>query len=373
MSDELNLSRPEKWDETENEYALVRRAGDLPAERWPDERINAVQRMYGDKATSLAELATFLHVAQRHRLDPALNEIYLIQTKQGPKVYAGRDGYIQAASRYEGYNGHQSGVVYTDDRFTVRIHGEDVEIQHEFAPNQDRGKIHGAYCVAYGKGNKPTFVYREFEKCKNMSSNAWKFHPDDMIENRAIAAALRRQVPLGGLLIEGEHVDDETHLEDRIGKTTDQNLDDLEAELGIRDEEEVDDDDVQEAEVVQEEPNEPQGRRVQAEDVGALREKFGEFCDRYDIEPAMVRAWALHSDAIPDDPDEWTADDLLVALQAMRASEGKDFLAEYARYLIGRDDDIGMKDRMEFEADLGAQPNRRELRQIVKRLKEREG
>lgn len=368
-TEKLDLPRPDKWDEGESEYALVRRAGNLPAREWPDERINAVQRMYGQNATSLAELAQFLHVAQRHNLDPALNQIYLIQTKRGPKVYAGRDGYVEAAARYDGYRGHQSGVVYTQDRFTIRVKGKEVEIHHEFAPNQDRGKIHGAYCVAYGEGDRPTVVYREFDKCKNMSSDSWKYHPDDMIENRAIAAALRRQVPLGGLLIEGEQdIGDEGFLEDRIGQTTEQKLDDLEAELGVKDGSE---EEIPEAEW-EEVPQEPAPAPEQP-DVQELSDLFDEKCRANGVTPKAVRAWALHSGAIPDDRGEWGPDHYLVAIQAMKQTDGIEFLAEYARFLMGRDDDIGMTERLELEETLGSSPSKKTVMDMIARLQEREG
>lgn len=57
----------------------------------------------------------------------------------------------------------------------------------------------------------------------------------------------------------------------------------------------------------------------------------------------------------------------------MKASQGKDFLEEYARYLIARDDDIGMNERFELEEALGSRPTKAELKKMIARLEEREG
>jgi len=355
------------------DLAVIRKAGGLSAERWPNERLQAVWDLYANNADNLYQVAEFCSVAQRHGLDPAAGEVWLIQTKQGPKIYTGRDGLIRSASRYDNFGGLDSGVVYEKDEFRIlrrSVDGEPaVEIEHKIA-GFDRGKIVGAYAVVYGKERGATVITRHMNRYRHLHSKFnWQQYPDDMIENRAIVAGLRRQVPIGGLLVEGEEIDDEAWLEENVGRSTEQELDRVEAELGIGHPPKEEGEEEQEAQVIQGVPvNEG---RPEATEIERMQKKLSELLDRHKIPRRAVRAWALASDAIPEDVGEWDGSHYLVLINAIRESGGNEVLIEYARYLMGVDDSLGYAERMEIENDLTSGLEPEGIRKLITRLEER--
>jgi hypothetical protein len=69
----------------------------------------------------------------------------------------------------------------------------------------NRGRLVGAYAVAYTKGKIPVLIRRTWEHYRALHNRtAWKTNPDDMIETRVICAALRRQYNISGLYTEAE-------------------------------------------------------------------------------------------------------------------------------------------------------------------------
>lgn len=340
------------------EYDLIRQQGNLPADEWSDARILAVRSMHASAARNSAELATFLSIAHRHGLDPALNEIQLIPVKGGPKPYAGRDGFLKAASRQpQMYGGISSGVVYPTDDFRVVMRGDDVQVYHEFDPRERTGYPHGAYCVVWDAHGHPTYVYRVFDRCKNMKTPYWSVHYDDAIQNRAVAAGLRRVVPLGGLFIFGEEpIGSTAEIEQQVGKQTRSRLREISAELGLEDGDDDSDPDI---------PVGPDGRPEE----DAVDDLLEEWATKYEVSPQAFKAYAEASGAFPDQLSEWTVDHKVIALQEMRASEGMDFDRELAKKLAERLPD--QEDRFELLTEIMNLEDRATLKELIASLYDR--
>lgn len=191
-----------------NALALVRASAGLSLEQWPDERIETVKRMYAPQAKSAHELAAFLATAARYDLDPVLGEIWLAPMQGGLKVVTGRDAMLKAAARDPHYVGIVSGVVYEKDEFRLERAGLEVTVRHVIN-GMDRGPLVGAYCVAYHATRVPVVIVRRWEQYKHLQGRGtWKDYGEDMIETRAITAALRRQYQLAGLYHESEFRDE---------------------------------------------------------------------------------------------------------------------------------------------------------------------
>lgn len=354
------------------EYELIRQQGNLPADEWPDARILAIRQMYGAEARNSAQLAVFMGIAHAHRLDPALNEVWLIQTKQGPKTYAGRDGFLRSASMHpEMFSGIQSGVVYASDDFRIRFlpDAEDPSrqralVEHDFDPRERSGQPHGAYAIAWDGEGHPTYVYRDFDKCKNMKSTYWSQNGDDAIQNRAIAAALRRVVPLGGLLIRGEDpVGDTDAVEREVAKGTRSRLRELRATV-LGDIGEEGDEPDYEVEV------DAYGEPSMEDMVGALEELTA----RYQVSPEALAAWARTSGAFPDSTDEWDIDHLTLACQEVQASRGIDMVRALATELCEAVNPGGwtsMDQRLELLEEIANTHDRGRLDELVESLQER--
>lgn len=197
---------------TGNALVAIRRSAGLTNEKWPDERIETVRRMYAPQAKSVHELAMFLATAERYDLDPVLGEVWLAPMNGGLKVVTGRDAMLKAARRTPGFTGIVSGVVYEKDLFKLTRSGDDVKVTHEIT-GFDRGPMMGAYCVAYHNERTPVVIVRKWGDYKHLHNEAvWKDYGEDMVETRCITAALRRQYQLSGLYEESEFRDEGARL-----------------------------------------------------------------------------------------------------------------------------------------------------------------
>jgi len=348
--------------EHRKEYEMIRQMGDLDLEHWPDARILAVRQMFAEHARNTVELAMFMHVAHRHNLDPALNEIQLIPTKKGPKAYSGRDGFLKSASFHpEMYGGIQSGVVYAEDDFHVEVNGTDVRVHHVWSPLTRKGKPHGAFAIVYDAAGHPTYVYRERAKCENLKSSYWTEHPDDAIHNRAVAGALRRVVPLGGLFIFGEQPVDSgatPQASERLHKSATERLRDISVKLGVAHQEEK-----LEPELSVRQDGSPY-------DEGEIDELLEDALKQFRVPLQALAAWTRRSSAVPRNPAEWTIDHKTVALQELHASEGMDFLREWAQEMA----EMTISDvptRLDLSTEILNCHEREKLDKIVERLQER--
>lgn len=265
MSDET------KDQGTGKDLVWIRQAANLPAEAWPDERIAAVWNMYGGEAKSASELALFMSTANHYGLDPALREVWLGQIRGKPTVITGRDAFVKVAGRDPEYLGFDSGVVFEKDTFRIVRKGDDVQVEHTIE-GMDRGKLVGAYCIAFHKSRRPVMITRTWAQFGHLTGkDVWKQNPDDMIETRCITAALKRQHSLSGLYspadeqeIEGplasgpeETIEEAAERLERRRQEIAREKDETDTVVGTRvDGEEVDGEDA-DYEVVQDEPEAP--------------------------------------------------------------------------------------------------------------------
>lgn len=153
---------------------------------------------------SREELAAFLYLANRYALDPFLGEILLIRTRvkrpdgtyqEGLRVYVPRDGWLKVASRHPEYEGLRSAAVYERDEF-VADQGAG-SVTHRIT-SPVRGRLLGAYAVAYRKGRPPYLAVVSLEEVRGKSA-AWDTHPAIMAQTRAEVYAIRRQFQVTGL------------------------------------------------------------------------------------------------------------------------------------------------------------------------------
>lgn len=377
--------RDEQKSEPGNAYALIRRAANVPAREWPDERIQAVRRYVdpdGDVFHNTHEIAVYIHSAQKYQLNPIMGEIFAFRSKGKIRVYAGRDGFVKAATRNPAYSGHESGVVYQKDEFRIEVRTDPndperrvYDIQHTI-DGFDRGQIAGAYCIAYGKNGRATLVTRKFDDYKHLHSKFnWQNDPDGMIENRVISAALKRQNPLAGLWIEGEQGEfGKSGEEENLRSTTADRIQNLKSSLGIdQREEEGPEPEVIHAEIVTEdEPGGDSGDETNYDrEAASLRKILRGLMARNDVPERALRAWAIQTVSVDDDPADWGEDELSFAVQTIQATHGKEVLSEYVRWLLAHDDTLGMEARLDEETEVANDPDHEWLLQKIEELEER--
>lgn len=158
----------------------------------------AILRETFAKGATDAELAIYLAVAQEHRLNPFVGEIWCVKRKatEPATIQIGRDGYLAHAERHPAYDGMHSDVVREGDTFEARPMAG--EIDHRYTAT--RGAILGAFAIVWRKDRRTPFYFwapfDEFKAAADASmggrSPVWGARGSQMILKSAEKGALQR-------------------------------------------------------------------------------------------------------------------------------------------------------------------------------------
>ncbi|NYE57195.1 RecT family recombinase [Carboxydothermus ferrireducens] len=195
------------------------------------EQIELVKNTVAKGATD-DELQMFLHICQRYGLDPFRKE--LVFQKLGGQVtfITSRDGYLKIAMQDPNYRGLQSAVVREGDEF--EFIPSEFQVRHKFG--KTRGKIQGAWAIAYHAKRNPMVAYVEFAEYVNPNSPTWKKYPSAMIQKVAEVFVLRRQFNISGVVAKEEisyEAEDETVVEIPAAKVTVEPAEPIQAEVVV--------------------------------------------------------------------------------------------------------------------------------------------
>lgn len=180
----------------------------VATKEWPLEKMELVRQTVAQNATD-AELALFMYQAQKLGLDPLSKELVFTkyQNKNGDwqvRTITTRDALLKVAMKDPNYMGIQSFPVKEGDLF--EIDPQKGTVHHAFG--QQRGKILGAWAIAYHKTHVPVLFWAEFSEYfpPNAGNRTWQQYPSAMIQKVAEVGALRRQFNIAGVLAEEEGV-----------------------------------------------------------------------------------------------------------------------------------------------------------------------
>lgn len=149
---------------------------------WWNEKQEAALKQIGLANAPKAELAVFLHFAQRTGLDPFARQIYMIERGGRYNIQASIDGLRIVAQR----SGEYAGQV---GPYWCGIDGEWTDVWLENTPPV------AAKVGVLRKGfNEPLWGVAKFDSY-NANSPIWKKMPDTMIAKCAEALALRKAFP----------------------------------------------------------------------------------------------------------------------------------------------------------------------------------
>jgi recombination protein RecT len=157
--------------------------------------------------TSIAPTATdtefllFVHKAASYGLDPFKNEIFFIKYGQQARIQFAAEAYLSKAREQEGFQAPDTQMVHENDEFKMARNPETKELEvvtHEIG--FPRGKIIGAYCVAYREGYRPVTVVMDVEEIAHMftgqNKDNWNKWTADMFGKHVQQRALKRQYGL---------------------------------------------------------------------------------------------------------------------------------------------------------------------------------
>ncbi len=159
----------------------------------------------GNAEVTDTELLNFIAICKYNKLNPFLNEAYLIKfkgTNPSAQMIVSKEAFMKRAEASPEFEGMKAGIIVK--------RGEDiVELEGTFCLDTD--VLVGAWAEVYRKDRK--FPYRSTVSLKeyNKGISVWKEKPSTMIRKTAIVHALREAFPaqLGAM-----YTQEETHIQE---------------------------------------------------------------------------------------------------------------------------------------------------------------
>ncbi|HFL0606090.1 TPA: phage recombination protein Bet [Listeria monocytogenes] len=152
----------------------------------------------GNEQVTEQEIVMFLQLCRYQKLNPFLNEAYLVKFKGSPaQIITSKEAFMKRAESHPQYDGLVAGIV-------VEREGEMVEV--EGAIKLEKDKLIGGWAKVYRKDREKPIVTKislsEFGK----GQATWKQMPLNMIRKTAIVNAMREAFPdnLGAMYTEDE-------------------------------------------------------------------------------------------------------------------------------------------------------------------------
>lgn len=157
-------------------------------------------RMHICPQADAKEVAYFMELCRAQRLNPFLNEAYLVKFQGKPaQIMVAHKALVKRAEAHPEYDGMEHGVV-------VMRNGE-VHNEKRGAYYPEAGEtLLGGWAKVYRKDRRmPTYAERSLKSMSKGQAN-WKTMPDVMIDKCAQAAALREAFPdeLKGMYVQEE-------------------------------------------------------------------------------------------------------------------------------------------------------------------------
>ncbi|HIG0358907.1 TPA: phage recombination protein Bet [Clostridium sporogenes] len=161
----------------------------------------------GNDAVSDQEVVMFINLCKYQKLNPFLNEAYLVKFKGSPaQIITSKEAYMKKAERNTNFNGMRAGIIVQRDK-------EILELEGSFCLKTDT--LLGGWAEVYKKDRE--FPYKakinldEYDK----GQSTWKKMPKTMIRKTALVQALREAFPedLGALYVEEEQQIEPTEVE----------------------------------------------------------------------------------------------------------------------------------------------------------------
>jgi phage recombination protein Bet len=173
--------------------------------KWSRDDVELIKQTVCPKGIPDAEFKLFIAKCQASGMNPLLGEAFCVDrnqnigTKENPKwikVYVftpGEQGMEARADDFPDYRGIRAAAVYEKDK--ILIDASTGVVSHQYNPVGDRGRLLGAWAIAYREGRQTPVEYVAFSEYYDDRNPQWKSRPATMIVKCARAAALRRAYP----------------------------------------------------------------------------------------------------------------------------------------------------------------------------------
>lgn len=164
----------------------------------------------GNSEVSDQELVMFLNLCKYQKLNPFLNEAYLIKFKNAPaQIVTSKEAFMKRAESNEQYSGLEAGIIVERDGNMVELEG---------AVSLKSDVLIGGWAKVYRKDrDKPIVVKISMEEFSK-SQATWKQMPNNMIRKTAVVNALREAFPenLNQMYTDEETPDTQTNVRQEV-------------------------------------------------------------------------------------------------------------------------------------------------------------
>lgn len=167
---------------------------------FPTEVLEVIRTSLCPTATD-PEFLLFAHKAASYGLDPFKNEIFFIKYGNQARIQFAAEAYLSKARVKEGFQPPDTQMVCENDEFRIARNPETKEMEvtkHE--TGFPRGKIIGAYSIAYRDGYRPVTVIMDRAEIEHMFSGQnkdnWNKWTTDMFGKHVEQRALKKQFGL---------------------------------------------------------------------------------------------------------------------------------------------------------------------------------
>lgn len=152
----------------------------------------------GNGEVSDQELVMFINLCKYQKLNPFLNEAYLVKFGSQPaQIIVSKEAFMKRAESHKQYDGFDAGIIVERDNDLVEIEG---------AVKLSKDKLIGGWAKVYRKDrDKPIVVKISLEEF-GKGQATWKAMPLNMIRKTAVVNAMREAFPdnVGAMYTEEE-------------------------------------------------------------------------------------------------------------------------------------------------------------------------
>lgn len=140
----------------------------------------------GNKAVTDREVVIFMNLCKYRKLNPFLNEAYLVKFGDEAQIVAGKEALMRKAEESPRYKGHRAGIIVVREK-------EIVELEGCFKLQTD--VLVGGWAEIFVEGKEYPVVAKVALTEYNKGQSTWKAMPSTMIRKVALVQALREAFP----------------------------------------------------------------------------------------------------------------------------------------------------------------------------------
>lgn len=151
----------------------------------------------GNGTVTEQEVVMFINLCQFQKLNPFLNEAYLVKFGSQPaSIITSKEAFMKRAEAHPKYKGLKAGIIVERNNEIVEVEGA-VKLKND--------ELIGGWCEVFREDREPTKVRIALEEFSK-SQATWKSMPLTMIRKSAIVNALREAFPesLGAMYTEDD-------------------------------------------------------------------------------------------------------------------------------------------------------------------------